>query len=148
MYYWSLWNFRNRKIWNGEASTIEQIITLAKSVLGGWRAVQETCSASLKHSGREPLQMWRKPEQGRLKVNIDAAVGANARRGLAWVVRDANGEFVAAGARPWLGGISAKEAEILGVREALSWIKEIGWDLIDFESDAYEVVSAIKMEVV
>ncbi|CAH9142860.1 unnamed protein product [Cuscuta epithymum] len=130
-------------VWHAEACGVDQIIAVARSVLFGWRAAQEQGRECLNRTERRAEEVWKKPVEGRMKVNVDAATGMGGKRGLAWVVRDAAGQFVAAGAKPWEGNISPKEAEILGVREALSWLKENRWDCVDIESDASQVVSAI-----
>ncbi|KAG8636180.1 hypothetical protein MANES_16G107751v8 [Manihot esculenta] len=70
------------------------------------------------------------PPQGWIKVNIDASLNLQrSSLGFGCVVRYANGRFMA-----------AKCAETMAFREALSWIKECGWDRVFFESDAQILV--------
>ncbi|CAH9087957.1 unnamed protein product, partial [Cuscuta epithymum] len=85
---------------------------------------------------------WRKPPHGRLKLNIDATIRGN-RCGLGGLVSDDAGEFVAGFVKIWQGRLSPLEAELVGIREALSWIKEKGWDSVDVESDSLGAIKEI-----
>lgn len=61
----------------------------------------------------------------RVKINTDAAIFSDTNRfSHAQVVRDHNGELVEAMSRCHQGTISPETAEAMGIREALSWIKQ------------------------
>lgn len=53
---------------------------------------------------------------------------------------DENGKFIAAKCTPWKGNFLAKEAEVLGVRDALNWIKHMNYTHVEVEMDAANVL--------
>ncbi|CAH9095283.1 unnamed protein product [Cuscuta epithymum] len=77
-----------------------------------------------------------------LKLNIDAAVRVNGCR-LGWCLRDDRGNFVATATRSWPGKLSPLGAEMIGIREALSWVKERGWTHIEVETDSFRAITEI-----
>lgn len=73
-------------------------------------------------------RMWKPPPQGWLKVNIDAAVFTETGSiGIGCVIRNENRSFVRVRARNQRIEvyIQPREAEVVGLKEALSWTKEI-----------------------
>ncbi|CAH9074405.1 unnamed protein product [Cuscuta epithymum] len=54
-----------------------------------------------------------------------------------------DGVFVAGVSKPWKGGLSPWEAELVGIQEALSWVKANGWDFVEVESDASKAILEI-----
>nr|GMD63796.1 uncharacterized protein LOC109155163 [Ipomoea batatas]GMD68708.1 uncharacterized protein LOC109155163 [Ipomoea batatas]GME20595.1 uncharacterized protein LOC109155163 [Ipomoea batatas] len=63
--------------------------------------------------------------------------------GLGCVLRDENGSFIAAKCIPWKGNFQVKEAEVIGVRETLSWIKQMDYSHVEVEMDATNVLQEI-----
>lgn len=76
-----------------------------------------------------------------MKCNIDA-VEFGERVGFGAVVRDYNGAFVAVAGSRLECGNDPYLAEAMAVREALSWLKGLGWTNIDFESDCLNFCNA------
>ena len=60
-----------------------------------------------------------------------------------WVFRDWNGQFVATKCANFLDLLPSIEAEALGIREALSWIKVHGWSKVGVEIDSQLVFNAL-----
>ncbi|XP_050222825.1 uncharacterized protein LOC126672917 [Mercurialis annua] len=86
---------------------------------------------------------WKAPPEGWLKVNTDAAVFPGRQRiGIGIVVRDWLGNIVLARQCSMFGCYSPRLAEIMGIREALSWLK--GEDNIIVESDTMDVIREIR----
>lgn len=56
--------------------------------------------------------------------------------GFGWVCRDETGIVVGVRMNNMMGLYSVREAEAMGEREALSWIKLMGWERVILESDA------------
>ncbi|CAH9120177.1 unnamed protein product, partial [Cuscuta epithymum] len=110
----------------------------------GWRLVQKTVGEA-NYSGRATISSWRRPSPGRYKLNVDAAV-RDKLCGLGWILRDGYGNFVAGVSKVWHGSLSPLEAELIGIREALSWMKEGGWDGVEVESDSSGAVTEILQE--
>ena len=90
-----------------------------------------------------PLHFWVPPLQGFLKANVDAAVFPDGFIGVGGVLRSYDGSFVGACQHRLLGYFSPKTAELIAIREVLSWIKRLGYDQIVLESDALTVVKAL-----
>lgn len=59
---------------------------------------------------------------GWVKVNIDAAVFLDGSIGVGAIIRDEHSGFVAARGKKIAGAWKAREAEAIGLKEALSWI--------------------------
>ncbi|CAH9073294.1 unnamed protein product, partial [Cuscuta europaea] len=139
---WGIWGERNRRVWNGAVLASNQILLQTKFYVAGWDLAQlrESSAAGL---GRMERTHWTKPEAGRVKLNVDAAVRAD-RCGLGWVLRNENGDFLACAAKVWQGRLSPWEAELIGIREALSWVLECGWNCVDVETDATRAMAEIQ----
>ncbi|CAH9109350.1 unnamed protein product [Cuscuta europaea] len=114
----------------------------ADAFQSGWEQAQQTAIA-LANQGSTCTSLWRRPLQGRVKLNVDAAV-RDYHCGLGWILRNEEGVFVAGAAKSWRGKLSPLEAELVGIREALSWVKEQGWERVDVELDAARAIAEIK----
>ncbi|XP_074327369.1 uncharacterized protein LOC141665289 [Apium graveolens] len=101
--------------------------------------------------GRETMPRvsakWKLPVTGTFKLNVDASVypGTNAFA-VGMVLRNDTGNFMEARTYKYSGEVSVVEAETIGVREALSWIKELRMqdEEITVESDSHITVNAIQ----
>lgn len=91
------------------------------------------------------LRRWNPPPQGCVKINTDAAIfTAEGTRGIGNVIRNANGTFIAARAQRIAAQLHPREMEALGLKEALSWTKRLGFKRCVFETDAKLLVDAIR----
>lgn len=71
-----------------------------------------------------------------LMMRTDAALHPTIRKmGLGFVLRDANGNFVAAKEIPLEGLFLPMEIEAIGVKEAIKWRKVLNFDNVHIESD-------------
>ncbi|CAH9137685.1 unnamed protein product [Cuscuta epithymum] len=138
---WGLWCERNKRVWEGVEVESKSILVKARVFVEGWILAQKPSLGRSSSPGGVAAD-WRKPPQGRLKLNIDAAVRSN-RCGLGGLVRNDAGEFVAGFGKIWQGRLSPLESELLAIREALSWIKGKGWDSVDVESDSLGAIKEI-----
>jgi len=87
---------------------------------------------------------WIKPQAGMLRMNVDAAINKrDATMGLGSVIRDEDGNFVAARGAQWRGIFTPREAEAVAIREALSWIKSHNMDNVNVETDSLHVVQCL-----
>ncbi|XP_019157659.1 PREDICTED: uncharacterized protein LOC109154289 [Ipomoea nil] len=99
-------------------------------------------------STRLPDEKWTKPIPGYLKLNTDAAVDPRNRlMGFGWVLRNENGEFVAAASIRGKCTFNSKETEAMAVREALTWIKSHGINFVQAKTDALQVVQRLDQTV-
>ncbi|CAH9116902.1 unnamed protein product, partial [Cuscuta epithymum] len=139
---WGIWCERNQRLWQGVYTEANFILQKTKIFVSGWEQAHQVSS---KQRGRllQEGPGWNCPKPGRLKLNVDAAVRVD-RCGLGWILRNENGDFVAGVSMPWQGKLSPLEAELIGIREALSWTFEQGWNAVDVESDASRAISEIQ----
>lgn len=94
------------------------------------------------------VHRWKPPAEGFLKVNVDASVFAGADTFIiGMVLRDHNGSFIQGKnlCLPYPGTVL--EGEAIGVKEALTWIKELQLHNISIESDSRLTVKAINENV-
>lgn len=90
-------------------------------------------------------QKWSPPEQGRLKINVDAAIRMEAEiYTLGMVVRDWQGRFIAGKVMKLRNFDSVFAAEARGVCKALEWAVEMGVQFVTIETDCQLVVRAIQ----
>lgn len=100
----------------------------AMNILSDWRSVQHEVTRNMV-SSHTSLGQWSKPPSGWIKVNIDAARFEEFKCiGMGAIIRDALGKFVRARSRRIGVLLHPREAEALSLKEALSWVKEMGRD--------------------
>ena len=88
---------------------------------------------------------WSKPQSGMLKLNIDVVVHPCLNKaGIGWVLRNSQGSLVHAKSQSLPDFLSPKEAEAVGVKEALSWLKFVGFDNCIVELDSLQVIQALR----
>ncbi|CAH9075014.1 unnamed protein product [Cuscuta epithymum] len=143
MLIWGLWNARNTILWQQVYTPPQSIVAGALTFLEGWQQAQGTNRKS--QNQLQTTVRWVKPDEGRVKINTDAAVKTGSgSMGLEWIARSSEGEFIVGGAINRTGVFLPREAEALAVREALSWLKEAGWDHIDLETDSLQLIKSIQ----
>ncbi|XP_055959787.1 uncharacterized protein LOC130014852 [Mercurialis annua] len=142
---WLLWQNRNNTVWNKKGGTSDTILINAGIQLSAWK-VSRSQVGQLKRAELhedDGRVRWSPPKIGWLKVNVDAAVfSRNEGIGVGIVVRDWRGSLVQARLVKFHGNYSPRVAEAMGIREALSWLKDSSNIII--ESDAMEVILAIR----
>ncbi|XP_074352234.1 uncharacterized protein LOC141691390 [Apium graveolens] len=88
---------------------------------------------------------WKKPGEGKLKINVDASVmEGHGFFAVGMVIRDHHGQFIAWRTLKFAGAVSVTEAESTGILEALIWAQEMTEGTILVESDSLISVNAIK----
>ncbi|CAH9054798.1 unnamed protein product [Cuscuta epithymum] len=139
---WGLWCERNGRVWNGVLTDAKFLLLKSKIYVDSWIQAQQQ---GRKHAVPEPkgVMLWKRPRPGWVKLNVDASVKDNGV-GLGWLLRNEDGVFMAGVAKPWQGVLPPWEAELIGIREALSWTKEYGCERIEVESDAAKAISEIR----
>ena len=141
---WALWQAQNDVVWSSKWSSPAAVVYRARTILYDWcnaRHVDDSSSDAV--PAPPPLHFWVPPLQGFLKANVDAAVFPDGFIGVGGVLRSYDGSFVGACQHRLLGYFSPKTAELIAIREVLSWIKRLGYDQIVLESDALTVVKAL-----
>ncbi|KAL6509415.1 hypothetical protein OROGR_022725 [Orobanche gracilis] len=128
---WEVWQSRNTKIWKGNYVGIHTIINTAISLLNSWTTINGAKQGGTTSSA---IQSWTRPVAGRFKLNTDAAICVETEAmGMGWVLRDSDDHFLAAKGSNWPEKFSQKIAEAVSIREALSWMKNMGYEDFDLE---------------
>ncbi|XP_019190782.1 PREDICTED: uncharacterized protein LOC109185256 [Ipomoea nil] len=109
-----------------------------------WRDANEKLQVGVGHKHTHVVTSWAKPVLGRLKLNTNAALReVDNAMGFGWVLRDDGGNFLAAKNVIVPGLYTVREAEVLSIREALSWLKGTGLGAVDVETDCKIVFDAL-----
>lgn len=138
---WRIWRERNSVCWEGRASSPDKAVLDAAGFLVEWQMARAVNRPTL-NSG--VCGKWHKPESGSVKINVDAAQFTELHQcGAGMIIRDEKGGFIAARAIRYAGVFRVDEAEVIGIHEALSWIKELGFNSVELETDAKSVAEAI-----
>lgn len=83
------------------------------------------------------VRIWEKPQNGWVRVNVDAAVFKSTDCiGLRSVVQGSQGQFIMARNTRKACVIPRREGEALGLKEALSWLKNKSFKICVFETDS------------
>ncbi|GMN43800.1 hypothetical protein TIFTF001_012998 [Ficus carica] len=138
---WKLWSERNKVVHGGEVGDPQSIFDFSIASFGEWQ--------SLNRAPTQPCfvgsDVWSPPQPGYLKLNIDASVFPSSNHiGIGAAIRDDKGSFLGALAISVEGSFSPFVAECLALREGLRFAKEIECVDIVVETDAINVISAIK----
>ncbi|XP_019167154.1 PREDICTED: uncharacterized protein LOC109162903 [Ipomoea nil] len=137
---WNIWNLRNNIIWkNWTIEFVDSLIFKSKSYYSAWLAM-----TSVEQHNREtdvPNEQWKRPQQGFMKMNVDAAINiGDGCMGVGCVLRDDQGVFVAARSANWRGVLTSREAEALAIRDSLIWLRSHTESNILVETDSQQVV--------
>ncbi|KAL8088671.1 hypothetical protein AgCh_038446 [Apium graveolens] len=112
---WSLWKARNELVWN-------------KKALEGDGEVS-----------------WVKPQESEIKVSVDAALFEEFNTsGIGLVARDSEGEMIMAKTICIKETLDPEMAEVIAIKEALSWTEKSPWQHITVESDCLLAVQSIR----
>ncbi|XP_060959252.1 uncharacterized protein LOC115704017 [Cannabis sativa] len=95
--------------------------------LDQWRVANKNTATSFATGVLSNSNIWRKPMGGKIKVNVDGAIFEAQRMfSFGCVARDHASQLLEAISDSKFGVVLPEIAEIVGMKEALSWIKEKG----------------------
>ncbi|KAL8089279.1 hypothetical protein AgCh_038904 [Apium graveolens] len=143
---WCIWQRRNSWVWNQVNMSPFGVKHKACNMLSDWRHTQQQLGAA-QCQLQKAIRCWSKPEAGWIKINSDAAchMGSN-KISVGCVVRDERGNFLRARSNVFQGNFQPREAEAVGLKEALSWVKDWRVHKCIFECDAKVLVDAMNGE--
>uniref|UniRef100_A0A803NYV7 Uncharacterized protein n=1 Tax=Cannabis sativa TaxID=3483 RepID=A0A803NYV7_CANSA len=149
---WAIWKARNELLWNKNVTRAAEVITTATTVLNQWKTAAANRFSPLPavvNNTSNHDNNWTAPDAGFLKVNVDGAVfSASGSFGVGGLARDSNGQLIEAFCMHKAGCFQPSLVEAIGVKEALSWIKNKGWEHVTLETDSLVVVQALQSNVV
>ncbi|KAL4367400.1 hypothetical protein GQ457_05G030190 [Hibiscus cannabinus] len=137
---WLLWKNRCCRVMGAECLHREEL-------LGRGARLLEECTRMFhgRRTGvmRGPLEHWKCPPLGWIKVNVDAAVNVSDRKAVVGgFIRDSNGSWVFGHFRV-IGRCSALMAELWAIYDALRRAWDKGFGFVEIESDCVDAVRMI-----
>ncbi|KAK2433837.1 hypothetical protein QL285_019052 [Trifolium repens] len=144
MLLWIDWNNRNNFVWNQEKEMGQQLAYRALSLWLEWSLVQRANTRDVQQVSQQPV-VWQPPPREKYKCNVDVGLHDDATKtSSGWCVRDYRGNFVMGGSS-WINGrCSSSEGEALALFEAMSTLQLQGYTNVIFETDAHNIVNAIR----
>ncbi|KAF4375200.1 hypothetical protein G4B88_029598 [Cannabis sativa] len=141
---WAIWSARNDLLWKQRVRSVKDVVTFSDSSVDQWLKAQGKDIPLLSPlKDGDGSELWVKSFSG-IKLNVDAAIfDHSSKHGFGCVVRNSNGELVAAFAGVKHGKVSPDLAEIMGIREALSWLKNHAYKQAIVETDNLVYAEAI-----
>lgn len=142
-----MWKNRNDVVWKQRGVSVPDVVHAALSFLNQWKAAQDkNFDPFLSFMTQEDgIEHWCPPSSNSVKVNVDAALFEEpSRHSHAFVVRDHSAQLIQAMSKCSLGKVSPELAEALGIREALSWIKNTSAVNVIIELDCLQVIQLIR----
>lgn len=135
---WPIWNNRNDVVWKQKGREYTEIVTSPTQILNNWEFAQDKSFDSSFGfiTQTEGDMCWKQPMLGTVKVNTDAALFEDSDIcSYAMVARDHNGQMLKAKSSCRQGRSNPELAEAIGIREALSWVKEQDWPTVVVDCD-------------
>lgn len=147
---WGIWSWRNKKVWEDKLVSPAMTMDWSSKIVSEWRRVTREKRARIAILSSEKLagvQKWCPPEEGKFKINVDAAVVGEAETcSVGMVLRDCRGQFLEGKVMNFLNPESVFAAEARGVCEALLWAKERDLQNVIIETDSLLTVRALRMK--
>ncbi|KAM6544160.1 hypothetical protein CsatB_008607 [Cannabis sativa] len=143
---WAIWSARNDLIWHQRVRTVRDVVVFANSSLNQFLKAQgrENIPSLSPLKAGDGSERWIKPVSG-IKLNVDAATfDRHSKHGYGCVVRNSQGALISVFAGCYNGKVTAELAEIMGIKEALSWLKRSSNTQAVIESDSLVCVEAIR----
>uniref|UniRef100_A0A803PSK2 RNase H type-1 domain-containing protein n=1 Tax=Cannabis sativa TaxID=3483 RepID=A0A803PSK2_CANSA len=141
-----IWKVRHDMVWNSKQPTCEEVLLLTNINFVDWYNAQKEDMDSSIDANRNLNEHWTPPNFNQIKVNVDGTLFASERwYGIGLVARSSAGAIIQAKNMNKVGTFQPHEVEAIGIKEALSWIKNMGWTNVIVESDYHlRVINDLK----
>lgn len=146
---WGIWSWRNKKVWEDRIISPAAAMESSCRQVKEWRDARKVITGTSNGNGslRKLECKWRAPATGTFKLNVDASFFAGANSfSIGMVLRDQHGTFVEGRTLSLPCPTTVMEAECLGIREALSWVKVMNCRKVQVESDSLDSIRALRGE--
>ncbi|KAL8124645.1 hypothetical protein AgCh_012338 [Apium graveolens] len=147
MVLYGIWFWRNKQVWEGKTVTGKVAVECCSKMVQDWKEARaKGVTEKRVHQSQTNcnLRKWTTPAAGEYKVNVDASWFQGAESfSIGMVIRNHLGSFVEGRTVVLSQAADALEAEVLGIREALSWVKSMDGRKVTVESDSLVAVNAI-----
>ncbi|XP_057430540.1 uncharacterized protein LOC130723502 [Lotus japonicus] len=125
-----LWEARNKLVFEGRPFSCDAVVRRTLQL------VQRPSSAQVSRQPGIVLEtVWRRPEEGMIKVNVDASFKSATDSGSGLIARDSEGQVLAAAASYPVVASSPVLAEAWALRWAIILALELGFRRVCFETD-------------
>ncbi|XP_057792604.1 uncharacterized protein LOC131009319 [Salvia miltiorrhiza] len=142
MLLWQIWRDRNAMVWQNEFPVPTRSILRADVARNDWKAMRKP-TTQRQRVGASCVG-WHSIPEGSFICNVDAAFfEEDQSMGIGVAIRNHEGHFVIGKTIKLNGRRSVVEGELLGIKEALSWIKELGLVTGWVENDSLQACNLI-----
>ncbi|XP_024043249.1 uncharacterized protein LOC112099946 [Citrus clementina] len=142
--FWVKWNARNQLLFKGKMENPQVMVAKAEVMIAAYKRLHSSTEVCNENQQRVSLQAWNPPQEGFVKVNIDATINSEKNlAGLGAVIRDYSRHVTAATIKisKFYGDVSYAEAE------AMEWGMQVAREAqvkaVIVESDSQGVVSLV-----
>ncbi|KAL8114290.1 hypothetical protein AgCh_021225 [Apium graveolens] len=144
---YGIWFWRNKQVWEGKVVTGKVAVECYSKMVQDWKEARARgVTEKIVHKSQMScnLRKWTTPAAGEYKVNVDASWFQGAESfSIGMVMRNHRESFVEGRTVVLYQEVDALEVEVLGIREALSWVKSMDGRKVTVESDSLVAVNAI-----
>ncbi|KAL4296489.1 hypothetical protein GQ457_12G013640 [Hibiscus cannabinus] len=141
---WNVWNRRNRWVHQNQLIPAKLVSDYAQLIATDSQGVWEPVPLMPQ---TRPMERWKKPEAGTIKVNVDGAWSQERNLAAIGVVaRDHNGMVVDARARRVVGVHNPETVEARAFVEGIQMAMENDWQRVQFEGDAQQIVAKLNAD--
>ncbi|XP_060965373.1 uncharacterized protein LOC133034328 [Cannabis sativa] len=147
---WAIRKAQNDMLWNGKSCSVADVVWLACTTLQQWLCAQakRLDSGSLPSNRTDTREHWSKQAAEQIKINVDGAVFEDTNEiGTSFVARGCDGRIIEGFSTISSVSCQPEIAEIISVKEVLSWIKRNNKSNVILETDCILVVQAILSSV-
>ncbi|XP_074266278.1 uncharacterized protein LOC141588751 [Silene latifolia] len=145
---WSIWTIRNQRLFEEALPPAEAVCSGIVKMVAEYQGYADRVFGKTIMVTEVGGCSWTPPAAGFIKINVDAHVVGSGVVGLGVVARDMAGRVVGIGCRRVEADWDVEVAETRAANFGLDLANRLGFSNIILESDALNVVLAVKNEVV
>ncbi|MFQ6629025.1 hypothetical protein Gotur_007779 [Gossypium turneri] len=138
---WNIWNSRNNKVFGNMEEDAKVTWERATALSHVFRIFNLLKEPSLPKPAVK--KGWRKPNQGMVKINFDAAV-KDRKSSFGIIARDHDGFVLGGRAGVFNRNHNADWAELYALEESINFARENSWARVEFESDCASLVNCLR----